>query len=142
MTQTSLSDSNDPLILAAEAGDYEHARRALTNGSSPNVRDEAGRTALMIVIEEGWAHPGWAPLLVSAGTDVNLTDADGDTALDFAKYYGRHRSDRTIQDFLIAHGATGKTGPCAKEIRDDQISHAYQDQQAVMRLAALMSKKE
>src|SRR5690349_4040847 len=139
MTQAPTLDGSDPLILAADDGDFDAARRALANGSSPNVRDENGATALMIVIEKGWAHPDWASLLVSAGIDVNLTDADGDTALDLEIYYGRHRKDHTMRDFLVAHGATGKTGPSAKELRDDEIGRAYQDQQAVMRLTELMS---
>jgi uncharacterized protein len=58
-----------------------------TNYADVNARDRwYGRTALMIAAAEG--HLGAVRLLVEAGSDLNLADAEGSTALSLARSYG------------------------------------------------------
>jgi ankyrin repeat protein len=57
-----------------------------TNYADVNARDRLyGRTALMIAAAEG--HADVVPLLVEAGSDLNIVDEEGSTALILARSY-------------------------------------------------------
>ena len=69
------------LFAAAEPG------ASTTNYADVNARERLyGRTALMIAAAEG--HLDSVRLLVEAGSDLNLVDAEGSTALSLARSYG------------------------------------------------------
>jgi ankyrin repeat protein len=58
-----------------------------TNYAEVNARERLyGRTALMIAAAEG--HLDVVRLLVEAGSDLNIADAEGSTALSLARSYG------------------------------------------------------
>ena len=58
-----------------------------TNYADVNARERLyGRTALMIAAAEG--HLDVVRLLVEAGSDLNIVDAEGSTALSLARSYG------------------------------------------------------
>src|ERR1051326_6397246 len=79
-------------------GDVEAVRAVLKNGADPNVRNEAGATALM------WAVTDLEKtrLLVSAGADVNARSSDGRTPLLIACW---HSGGKDVVKLLLDHGA-------------------------------------
>jgi ankyrin repeat protein len=73
----------------AEAAGYSPATNPAiaSNYADVNARERLyGRTALMIAATEG--HLSVVRLLVEAGTDLNVSDAEGSTALSLARSYG------------------------------------------------------
>jgi ankyrin repeat protein len=77
------------LMYAASGPNFESVQLLLEWDADPLVVDQAERfTALMFAAAEG--HADVVRLLVNHGADRNVTDVDGDTALDFATRSG-HR---------------------------------------------------
>jgi ankyrin repeat protein len=74
--------------VAESAGYSAPANPAIeTNYADVNARERLyGRTALMIAAAEG--HLDTVRLLVEAGSDLNIVDAEGSTALTLARSYG------------------------------------------------------
>lgn len=73
---------DDALVEAAERGAYEAAVALLENGASVNsCRDEAEQTALMVAVQKNKVEI--INLLMSCGAGVNVTDANGNTALTY-----------------------------------------------------------
>ena len=130
------------LVSAAEAGDLDAGRAAIAGGCDANGRDELGRTAIMIIIEDGYgADREWLTLLLAAGADLNLQDHDGDTALDYYSFYSKHRRANGFDELLISKGALRHNVPSAKEVRDDQIHAGFRHKDAVERLLSLIKPK-
>ncbi len=87
-----------PLMYAVLYADADAVRLLLENGADPNIRNEAGATALMWAVDDLEK----TRLLVNNGADVNARSADGRTPLLIATgYYG---ADETIK-LLLEHGA-------------------------------------
>jgi ankyrin repeat protein len=88
-----------PLMQAALYGDSESLRLLLDNGANPNVRNEAGATALM------WAANDLEKtrLLLDQGADVNARSEDGRTALLIAA--GQFGSSGAVK-LLVDRGAS------------------------------------
>lgn len=124
----------DALLTAALVGDFEACRLLLERGADPNQQDELGRTPLMIAIQEGLGVSFLADLLVQFGANINLLDQEGDSALDLAIFY---KHDEAVQ-LLRVRGATSKSGPSAKQIRDDEIYQAFEDIDAVKRFISMI----
>ena len=127
----------DALVTAALVGDFEAGQILLAQGIDPNVRDDQGRSALMVAIQEGWGGSHWAELLAQHGADINLVDEDGDSALDLARHYGQVET----ADFLVSLGAKSKNGPSAKQLRDDEVYRAFDHADAVKKLVAQINDK-
>jgi ankyrin repeat protein len=87
-----------PLMQAVLYGDASSVRLLLDNGADPNVRDEAGATALM------WAADDIEKtrLLLDHGADVNASSADGRTPLLIAA--GQLGCNAVVK-LLLDHGA-------------------------------------
>lgn len=87
-----------PLMYAALYGDADSVRWLLENGADPNVRNEAGATALT------WATDSLekTQLLVERGADVNAVSPAGRTPLLIAS--ARSGSSAVVK-FLLDHGA-------------------------------------
>ena len=87
-----------PLMYAALYGDSDSVRRLLAAGADPNLKNDAGATALM------WAAGdlGKTRLLVDHGADVNARSDTGRTPLMIAAT--RHGSTPILQ-VLLDHGA-------------------------------------
>ena len=66
-----------PLMYAALYGDADSVQLLLNNGADPNVRNDAGATALMWAVED----PEKTRLLLRRGANVNVRSADGQTPL-------------------------------------------------------------
>lgn len=132
----------DALVTAALCGDYDVVTRLVEAGADINVRDELGRTALMVAVDETYS--GIVKYLLEHGAEPNISDNDGDSPLDVAKYSSLFRvhGDTEIVDLLVAHGAKGKGGPSAKEKRDDLVYEAFESANAVKRLVSEIEKKK
>jgi uncharacterized protein len=83
-----LGDARAAARVAEGAGYEAPANPALdTNYADVNARERLyGRTALMVAAIEG--HLEVARMLVEAGSDLNIVDAEGSTALSLARSYG------------------------------------------------------
>jgi ankyrin repeat protein len=96
------SETNSNVIAADYArvlrsGDCRQLRQALERGASPNARDAAGNTPLMLAAVYGDA--ACLELLLDKGADVNATNKAGATALMRAAY------DYSRVSLLVRHGA-------------------------------------
>lgn len=65
-----------------EAEGLETVRALIANGAALDLRDDRGRTALMIAAER--SHPQIVAHLIEAGADLSLSDKSGKTAMDLA----------------------------------------------------------
>lgn len=94
------------LIRAADRGHVEITRRLLETDIEIDHVNRLGWTALLEAIilgDGGERHTEVVRMLVAAGADVNLADADGVTPLALA----RHNGHSTIAEILAAAGASG-----------------------------------
>ena len=113
---------NEPLSLAALAGDVKQVGALLRGGADPNQRDDLGRTPLMWAafilrrssMETGRPelpdYPEVARLLLDKGADVNARDSSGRTALlmameGAASEYKVFGADEDFARLLIQRGA-------------------------------------
>jgi hypothetical protein len=87
------------LTNAAAAGDVARVRSVLRSGVSVNVRDEQGRTALLLAAEAG--HVAVVKALIEAKADVNASDQNGLSALIAAA----RRDDLEMARVLLLAGA-------------------------------------
>ena len=76
----------DALHRAAQAGDIDGLKAALTAGAEVNAPDAQGWTALMHAVNKGY--PLLIATLLSAGTNPDLRAPDGATALFIAALHG------------------------------------------------------
>ena len=138
MDRSEYFDEPDALVTAVLFSDFEAAQLLVAKGVDINAKNEMGDTALIMAIEEDWVGTRWIEFLLENGANVNLTDTEGDTPLDIAKYQKRE----DICTILLGHGAIGKDEPSAKEVRDDQVYDAFQHANAVKNLNSLINKKK
>ena len=76
------------LIVSAINGNIDGVRAALKNGASINVRDNRGRTALLIATHA--SNVEMARVLIAAGADVNAKDHIEDSPYLYAGAEGRN----------------------------------------------------
>jgi ankyrin repeat protein len=94
-----------PLMYAALYGDADSVRLLLKSGADPNLRNDAGATALMWATDD----PERTRLLLESGADANARSDDGRTPLLIAA--GRVGSGAVVK-LLLDHGANPSvTGP-------------------------------
>jgi ankyrin repeat protein len=87
-----------PLMQAALYGDVESVRFLLANGADPNIRNEAGATALMWAVDDFEK----TRLLLERGADVNARSDDGRTPLLIA---AGMLGNKAVVKFLLDRGA-------------------------------------
>jgi ankyrin repeat protein len=87
-----------PLMFAAAYGTAGDVKRLLEGGADPNVRNDAGATALMWAVGD----PSKTRLLLEAGADVHARSADGRTPLLVATDQFRSAA---IVSLLLDYGA-------------------------------------
>ena len=94
-----LINGNTDLMVAATAGDYRAAAKALEKGTAVNARNRFGSTALMGACAGGFEKI--VRLLIDGNAEVNAKSSAGQTALLAAARNG-HAS---IVQTLLKHGA-------------------------------------
>jgi ankyrin repeat protein len=78
-----LEDNRAPLLIAAQNNQFKMVKLLVDHGAILNVRDpKSGKTALHWSVQN--ENIAMIELLIKAGIEVNLPDANGDTALDIA----------------------------------------------------------
>ena len=95
-----------PLMYAALYGDMPSARLLLEMGADPNVRNDAGATALLWAVDD----PAMTRLLLERRADPNVRSLDGRTPLQVAA--GRADASEIV-NALLDHGADKGTAPIA-----------------------------
>ena len=90
---------NARLLASARSGDQSGVDRALADGASPNARNRAGETVLIIALKSD--RSALARQMIHAGTDVNQAAVDGVTPLMAAAHAGQIE----IARLLLAKGA-------------------------------------
>lgn len=98
-----------PLMLAAAVGGHEEISGLIKAGAQVNAVDHRNMTALMMTVAMDDANPANVQLLINAGSDLNVADRYGDTALDWARKYGNPE----VIAALEKAGARGKSLPPA-----------------------------
>jgi len=92
---------------AASNNDWQLISFLINAGADINSKDsDTGRTALMSAIYNSGYLAGIRYLLKN-GADVNAKDANGDTALDLAKF----KENKEFIKLLLRYGATGNDTP-------------------------------
>ncbi|HYY97785.1 MAG TPA: ankyrin repeat domain-containing protein, partial [Pyrinomonadaceae bacterium] len=99
LAQKKIPFSEEAFTRAVEEGDTDTVELLLAAGMSPEVRDGAGRTALITAASRGSNHVSQE--LLSRGADVNARDADGSTALMQSALAGHQETT----DVLLRGGA-------------------------------------
>ncbi|MBI4474378.1 MAG: ankyrin repeat domain-containing protein [Acidobacteria bacterium] len=89
---------SSPLMYAALYGDALSVRLLLDNGADPNIRNDAGATALLWAVDD----PEKTRLLLERGADANARSEDGQTPLLLAA--SRFESANVVR-LLLDHGA-------------------------------------
>ena len=87
-----------PLMYAALYADADSVRLLLNHGADPNIRNDAGATALMWAVED----PEKIRLLLRHGANVDVRSADGQTPLITAA--GRYGAGAAVK-LLLEGGA-------------------------------------
>lgn len=91
-------DSN--LLLAASEGDTDKVESLLAFGADVDIKDDSGKTALMMAVEGGYIRT--VKILLDKDIQINARDNDGWTALSIAEYRGHTK----IIELLKLSGAT------------------------------------
>ncbi|HSF15801.1 MAG TPA: TonB family protein [Vicinamibacteria bacterium] len=100
------------LLEAAAAGDEKVVENSIDNGGAVEVRDEDGRTPLILAAAGG--HLSVVRTLLSAGAKTNARAADGWTALAHAEAEGHTK----VVDLLVDKGAKWRDVPFDELGRD------------------------
>jgi ankyrin repeat protein len=99
------SGGSSPLMYAALYGDANSVRLLLQNGADPNLRNDAGATALMWAVDD----LARVQLLIERGADANARSEDGRTPLIAA---ASHTGSSPVLKLLLDHGAKlAEAGP-------------------------------
>jgi type II secretory pathway predicted ATPase ExeA len=93
------ASTDEALLRRAEHGDLKEVQSLLLGGASPEARDPAGFTPLMLAVIHG--HPAVVDSLIAGGGRVNVQNRAGLTPLMLAAINNRPAVLRT----LIDHGA-------------------------------------
>jgi len=99
---------NYGLINAAEKGDTEMVKRAISNGADVNANDKYGVTPLMVAVLKG--HTEVARLLIEKGADVNARNKDGVTSLMLASMKGHGEIAKMLAEKGADVNARNKDG--------------------------------
>jgi ankyrin repeat protein/mono/diheme cytochrome c family protein len=98
-----------PRGTPAGFGNMALIKQVIAHGANVNVKDEEGRTPLMLAAGSEYFSPDTIQLLIDNGADLNAQSAGGETALDFAKRAGQ----ASVARLLLKVGA--KTGEVAEQ---------------------------
>ena len=107
------------LLTAALMQDYALAERFLHKGADVNLRDQDGKTPLMLVLGDGYPQSEirFLRLLLRHGADINARDHEGNSALYLAL---DGYTPLQVASFLVRHGADLRSTP-GDSILEDAI---------------------
>jgi ankyrin repeat protein len=91
------------LMLAAPFSDQETITALLKAGARVDERDIRGMTPLMFSIATDHAQPATVRQMIAAGADIQASDNNGDSVLDWARKFGNPE----IVAMLVGAGAKG-----------------------------------
>jgi len=100
-------------MRAASSGDTETVRQLALDGVEVNGQSPNGTTALIAAVKNGHAQTAFE--LIELGADVSLTDADGISAIEWAKKKGQA---------LIVQGLEQKCAAAAPQSKGDTSRRA------------------
>jgi ankyrin repeat protein len=142
LTNYAYLDAPDALVIAACNGDGRLVDHLLATGHDINLRDEDGCTALFQAVDQ--TYWGLAIYLLELGADPNITNNEGDSPLDIAKYSHlyKHSKNSEMVDALIKAGGLCKSGPSARELLDDKVHAGFSHVSAMKNLFALIEKNK
>lgn len=83
-------------------GDPQALSAALDAGADPDARAETGLQATALMLAASNPDPGLTRVLIAAGADIEIRDAMGDPAINWAAYYGHS----AVVSELLAAGAS------------------------------------
>lgn len=124
------------LMLAAPFSDQETITALLRADAHVNEKDIRGMTPLMLSIATDHAQPATVRQLIAAGADVQATDNNGDSVLDWARKFGNPE----IISTLISAGAKGHEKPSAPLAPADSTVTNPSD--SIRRALALFGKSD
>jgi ankyrin repeat protein len=90
-------DGKTPLMNAAQSGSTDLIKLLLDAGANPTTRDTSGRTCLHWAAIGDHDDASLVRLVVTAGVDVGVANANGDTALDYARAMSKMRIQSELE---------------------------------------------
>ena len=117
-----------PLMFASLYGSADTVRFLLKRGADPNLRNDAGATALMWATDDAVK----TRLLLAGGADVNVRSNDGQTPLLIA--LGRFGSSAVVKQLLDRHADPSAKSPYVLGDRTALGEAASVGDSAVMRM--------
>jgi len=129
---------NDPdaIVWVTHYAVEEEFFFCLDRGDDINVQDEYGRTALHAAAEEGWIY--YAEILLQRGAQVDATDHEGDTPLDYAVFH----EHKEMAELLRKHGARDRGGQSAKQKLEDTVYEGFASVDAAKRLISMIESNK
>ena len=91
------SSGSYALNAAAVSNHHTVIRTLLSHGADVNVQNKQGDTPLICATKYAGGDEQTVKLLVEAGTDINIADSVGKTALDYAAMKGQETAMAIIQ---------------------------------------------
>lgn len=92
-------NQSPPLVIATVLKQHDMVRALLAKGASPDARHATYYNATALMLAVNARDIEMARLLLQAGANPNLTDKAGDSALNWATFYG----DEAIAGLLLSH---------------------------------------
>jgi ankyrin repeat protein len=100
--------------------DPRSVKKMVENGADVAVKDEAGRTVLMLAVSSDDVSVETVETLIQLGADVNATSPGGRTVLDFARQLGK----TPVVDLLVKAGAKAGRGSGPPDLKPKPAASA------------------
>jgi ankyrin repeat protein len=122
---------NDPdaIVTAAYECHAELLERFLSQGISPDTKNEWGETALHLASQQGWSNI--CIILLDHDATIDMEDNGGNSPLDIANFY----EQMGVSELLIARGAKQREGKSPRELMEDQITEDLASANAIKLLS-------
>jgi len=122
--------NNNGLKRAINDKDVPRIKQMLLAGADPDISNEKGLTALIVVLSKDTTLED-VQYVLSYGASVNLEEQDGWSPLHFAAFYGI----LPVAEHLILAGAN-----CSSKTKSGYLSEVYADSRGHSEVVALLQK--